>query len=178
MPSSMDNTIHGKTGHGSAGQGNAALSASEARGYELRDANTGAVLGFLAFLAVVLAATLLGTWLVFRFFDYASREPNPGSAFGSVRQVPAGPLLQVNPRQDLLKTYAEEQALLEKYSWEDRKNGTVRLPIDRAMDLLLKKGVPVAAAAAEDKGTPETSAVGGLATEPAGDSANGSRGNQ
>jgi hypothetical protein len=161
-----------------AGQSDAALSASEARGYELRDANTGAVLGFLAFLAVVLAATLFGTWLVFRFFDYASRQPNPGSAFGGVRQVPAGPLLQVNPRQDLLKTYADEQALLENYSWEDRKSGTVRLPIDRAMDLLLKKGVPVAPAAAEDKGTPESSAVGGPASEPAGDGANGSEGNQ
>jgi hypothetical protein len=178
MPPSMDNTIHGKTGHGAAGHGNAALSASEARGYELRDANTGAVLGFLAFLAVVLAATLLGTWLVFRFFDYASREPNPGSAFGSVRQVPAGPLLQVNPRQDLLKTYAEEQSLLQKYSWEDRKSGTVRLPIDRAMDLLLKKGLPVAPAAAEDTGTPESSPVGGRETEPAGDGTNESRGSQ
>jgi len=178
MPSSMDNVSHGKADHGIAAHGNAALSASEARGYELRDANTGAVLGFLAFLALVLAATLLGTWLVFRFFDYESREPNPGSAFGSVRQVPAGPLLQVNPRQDLLKTYAEEQALLENYSWEDRKNGTVRLPIDRAIDLLLKKGVPVVPAAAEDKSTPQSSAVGGAATEPASDSESGSRGSQ
>jgi hypothetical protein len=50
----------------------------------------------------------------------------------------------VNPRQDLLKFRAEQQQALNSYAWEDRDAGTVRIPIDRAMDLLLKKGIPVA----------------------------------
>ena len=33
--------------------------------------------------------------------------------------------------------------LLNSYGWVDPKAGVVRIPIDRAMDLLLQKGLPV-----------------------------------
>ena len=46
-----------------------------------------------------------------------------------------------------------EDAELHSYGWVDRNAGTVRIPIDRAKDLLLERGLPVkgAAPAAEVK---------------------------
>jgi hypothetical protein len=53
------------------------------------------------------------------------------------------PSLQVNPRVDLAAWRERETAALERYAWIDRSNGIVRLPIERAMDLLLERGLPV-----------------------------------
>jgi len=74
-----------------------------------------------------------------RYYAVVEQQPAPGSSFAGVRQLPVGPELQVNPRQDLLNVYAEQQRQLDNYSWEDRKAGTVRIPISQAMDLLLPK---------------------------------------
>jgi hypothetical protein len=115
----------------------------EARGYETRDANTHGVLGFLAVLFLVINLVLFGSWLLFRHFSVAERPPAPASPFATERQVPPAPDLQVNGREDFQKIYAEQQQELETYSWEDRKAGIVRIPIQRAMDLLLEKGLPV-----------------------------------
>jgi hypothetical protein len=111
--------------------------------YETRDANTKGVLGFLVVLFVVINLILLGTWRLFRHFSVADLPPASASAFANVRQLPSSPELQVHAREEFLKIYAEQQKALSNYAWEDRQAGTVRIPIDRAMDLLLEKGLPV-----------------------------------
>ena len=55
--------------------------------------------------------------------------------------------MQVNPRQDWLRFRAEQEHALKSYSWENREDGTVRVPIERAMEMLLKQGLPVAPSA-------------------------------
>jgi hypothetical protein len=111
--------------------------------YEQRDANTKGVLSFLVVLFVVINLVLLGTWRLFRHFAVADQPPAPPSSFSNTRQLPPEPLLQVEGRQDFQKMYASQQEKLAAYAWEDRSAGTVRIPIDRAMDLLLQKGLPV-----------------------------------
>jgi hypothetical protein len=50
----------------------------------------------------------------------------------------------VNPREDWLKFREEQQKSLEApLAWENQSAGTVRVPIEEAMDLLVKKGLPV-----------------------------------
>jgi hypothetical protein len=49
----------------------------------------------------------------------------------------------VNPREDWLKFREEQEKSLETLAWENRSAGTVRVPIEEAMDLLVKKGVAV-----------------------------------
>jgi hypothetical protein len=49
----------------------------------------------------------------------------------------------VNPREDWLKYRDEQEKSLETYEWVNRSAGTVRIPIEKAMELLVKKGVPV-----------------------------------
>ena len=40
-----------------------------------------------------------------------------------------------------------EDLLLDNYSWVDRSQGKVRIPIERAMELMPQRGLPVAPAA-------------------------------
>jgi hypothetical protein len=85
---------------------------------------------------------------MFKYFSAAQASRVPASPFARARQLPAGPQLQVNPRQDLLRFRAEQEHALESYSWENRGDRTVRVPIERAMELLLQRGLPVASSAA------------------------------
>jgi hypothetical protein len=84
---------------------------------------------------------------MFKYFSASQASRAPASQFSEVRQLPTGPRLQVNPRQDFLKFKAEQEHALESYSWENREEGTVRVPIERAMEMLLKQGLPVAPSA-------------------------------
>ena len=132
MPSSMDKS------HGAP---------AASPGYETRDANVRGVFGFLVVLSLVLVFTALLCWGLFNYFSAGQINRAPASPFAGTRQLPAGPQLQVNPRQDWLRFRAEQEHSLESYSWEDRDAGIVRVPIERAMELLLQKGLPVAPSA-------------------------------
>lgn len=116
---------------------------SEQAGYELRDANPRAILGFLAalFLALLVISGLMWGW--FHYLQATVKLPAPTSPFSNVRQIPPGPQLQVNAREDLRKSNAQQQQELENYAWDNRQAGTVRVPIERAMELLLQRGLPV-----------------------------------
>jgi hypothetical protein len=56
-----------------------------------------------------------------------------------------GPLLQpMNEAAiDLKKLHAHENELLTKYEWIDKQAGTVRIPIDQAIEKALARGYPV-----------------------------------
>ena len=113
-------------------------------GYETSDANVRGVFGFLVVLSLVLVFTAILSWGLFKYYSASQADRAPASPFAGTRQLPAGPQLQVNPRQDWLSFRAEQEHTLESYSWESRDDGTVRVPIERAMELLLQKGLPVA----------------------------------
>jgi hypothetical protein len=46
--------------------------------------------------------------------------------------------------QEITDIHAKEDLLLENYSWVDQGKGTVRIPIERAMELIAERGLPVA----------------------------------
>jgi hypothetical protein len=52
------------------------------------------------------------------------------------------PRLEVKPGASLAEFRAAEDADLHSYGWIDRNAGTVRIPIDRAMQLILERGLP------------------------------------
>jgi hypothetical protein len=56
-------------------------------------------------------------------------------------QTPLEPPLQVAPRQELHQLRAREDAALSSYGWIDREAGRVRIPVDRAMELLTQRGL-------------------------------------
>ena len=49
--------------------------------------------------------------------------------------------------QDVANLHQREDLLLDHYSWVDRPQGRVRIPIERAMELIAQRGLPVAPAA-------------------------------
>jgi hypothetical protein len=113
-------------------------------GYETRDANTTGVLTFLAVLGTVIVVVAVFCYSLFRY--YSAHAQNPAateSPFADTRQVPPGPQLQVYPREDWLKFREEQQKSLETLDWQNRSAGIARVPVEEAMDLLVKKGVPV-----------------------------------
>ena len=53
------------------------------------------------------------------------------------------PQLEIDERNQLDKIRNDEAQTLSTYDWVDQKAGTVRIPIDRAMDLIAQRGLPV-----------------------------------
>jgi hypothetical protein len=117
-------------------------------GYEKSDASPRGLLYFALVMASILAATFLSLILVFKYFQKAQ---NPGSVvaapFAATQPLPPPPRIQPNPGIDMQGYYQSQQNILGTYGWIDRQSGVVRLPIDRAMDLLLQRGLPTRAAA-------------------------------
>ncbi len=62
---------------------------------------------------------------------------------------PAGPKLLTNEPQWLNEYRARQLTAATTYGWVDKDGGVVRLPIERAKQLLLERGLPVTAAPAE-----------------------------
>ena len=52
------------------------------------------------------------------------------------------PQLETNERTELNKIRNREEDILSTYDYVDQNAGTVRIPIDRAMDLLAQRGLP------------------------------------
>lgn len=99
------------------------------------------------FIVVSLVVLLVGTFLVallvvgiFRFFshEYQTQE----MAKESQQQIPPQPRIEVEPYKQLIDVHAREDHVLSSYAWVDKSQGTVRIPIDQAIDELAKKGLP------------------------------------
>jgi hypothetical protein len=55
------------------------------------------------------------------------------------------PRLQMDDgNQDIADLHGREDLLLDNYTWVDQSKGSVRIPIERAMELLAQHGLPVA----------------------------------
>jgi hypothetical protein len=75
-------------------------------------------------------------------------ESNPAMQQQQLKQLtqtfPTPRLQGDDGNQDTADLHAREDLLLDNYSWVDRSKGTVRIPIDRAMELIAQRGLPVA----------------------------------
>jgi len=115
--------------------------------HELSDAWPGWIFGIIVFLAVCgFAIHLILAGAVHGLYALPTR-PDNWQPVAQVRPpatlAPAIPRLQISPAQDLSSFRAREETELNTYGWINRTAGVVRLPIRRAMDLLLERGVPV-----------------------------------
>jgi hypothetical protein len=113
------------------------------RGHEERDVQLRPLLISGMSLALLTGLSLLAMWLLFDYFAArrARLEVAPSPVF-EARQLPPEPRLQVSPQHDLHQMRAAETALLHSYGWVDRQAGIVRIPIERAIELLAERGLP------------------------------------
>lgn len=85
---------------------------------------------------VVAAALMLGLYDVFAAREARLSPPaNPLAAAAGPR-LPPEPRLQVQPIKDLRELREAERMILDTYGWVDKSAGVVRIPIQRAIDLL------------------------------------------
>jgi hypothetical protein len=94
-------------------------------------------------LFVSLVVVLLAAAKLFRYFASVQSLGPPASPFANARVLPPTPRLQAEPRLDLQGFRQAQQELLNSYGWVDKNAGVVRIPVARAMDLLLQQGLPV-----------------------------------
>jgi len=173
---------HDKHGHDENG-GHEPEKVDTSLGYEASDVG---VTGIVVFVVALTIFVVVGGVLCYGIGKvinaHLNKEDGPNSKWTKtvdVRQLgnlPSNPELQdkmaeitqsfPTPRvqfddgnQDVADLHAREDLLLSNYTWVDQSKGTVRIPIDRAMELIAQRGLPVAQPAQTQ--TPQTQLMTG-----------------
>lgn len=130
-------------------------------GHEPTDVDLSGAPKILIYSVLFMVITFAAMWLMFRFFINLEQAKDPprspvvssstprSSQMGSLpgERTPAGPQLQTDEPLDLRTFRRAEDALLHNYGWIDKEKGIVRLPVERAIDLLAERGLPAPARA-------------------------------
>jgi hypothetical protein len=100
------------------------------------------VLNFAVVMVIVSIATFLTVKIIEHAFDTSwSRSEAPVSPLAQA-QMPPAPLLEVSPGQARIDLRAKEQAVINSYRWVDEKGGVVGIPVEEAIKLLARRGLP------------------------------------
>jgi hypothetical protein len=95
----------------------------------------------MVFLVIVFC---FGLWGLFDYMAHRAAEIEGPPLRANVKlPSPPQPALQKAPAADYQTFLAEEQRQMEQYGWVDPDKGIVRIPVARAMELTLQKGLPV-----------------------------------
>jgi len=114
-----------------------------AEGHEHKEVNARAIYKFLFglfVLAVVLHLALWGMFVLFKA-DQEKQDPQINPLAKGQSQAPPAPRLQVYPILDLQAFRRSEQELMTTYGWVDKQHGIVRIPVDQAMKIILRKNL-------------------------------------
>jgi hypothetical protein len=130
----MSHSAHGES-HGPSAE-------SLAAGHELSDARAR---------PLVIAGVVLFALIIVSFALTAALVVVAGSGVGDTsnvidpaqaqEQLPPAPRLEQNPRVDGDRIISQATERLESYGWVDKRAGTAHIPIERAIELVLEKGV-------------------------------------
>lgn len=120
-----------------------AFAESVERGYEVRDWDIRVIIAFGVVMLVAAIVIHVGIWWLLEGFAGRSLPLNLQipPALITPREAP-GPGVAPVPREELEAVREAELDVLTTYGWVDRDEGVVRIPIDRAMELLVERGVP------------------------------------
>jgi hypothetical protein len=89
---------------------------------------------------VALAFIFAGIWIVYRYLRTTDQQRDVRRTFVETKPpVPPEPRLQVDPQADLQEYLQKQKETLTSYGWISRPEGTVRIPIDRAMQLVVER---------------------------------------
>jgi hypothetical protein len=112
-----------------------------------REVNTRGALIFAFWLAagtIVVAVAMYGLFRAMQKKEDAADQPLAPAVAASLQRTPPEPRLEAMPLVPRQKLRAEEDAVLTSYAWVDKPRGFVRIPVDRAMELLVERGLPPA----------------------------------
>jgi hypothetical protein len=109
--------------------------------------------GIVVFVVILVATTIVCELIVvgmYKMMDAKSRTTGVARApmAAPAGTLPPGPNLLLDEPANLQQFRSKELTDLTTYGWLDKNAGSVRLPIDRAKELLLERGLPVRGAEA------------------------------
>jgi hypothetical protein len=124
--------------------------------FERQDLSPRAVFAFLIGLAIagaLISVILFGAYKFLNGYEARNQpEQNPMSNKGTnvdtrkitpedVNRFPQ-PRLETNERTEINSFRWKEEQTLSTYGWVDQKAGVVHIPIDRAMEMIVERGLP------------------------------------
>ena len=130
-------------------------------GFERQDLSSHSVFVFLAGLAVMLVLVGFLVAGIYHYLDAQQRAHQPvqnpllPAASADTRSLNYGkteeqikttfpePRLESTERTEINDFRMREELTMNSYGWVDEKAGTVRIPIERAMQLVAERGLPV-----------------------------------
>ncbi|MFZ0292277.1 MAG: hypothetical protein WAL52_01645 [Candidatus Sulfotelmatobacter sp.] len=129
----------------------------ERESYEHQDLSAAGIFYFLLTLVVVTVLCMFGLKGFYAFLDHRERatqsavNPLVKNVPEDTRHITRGypqtsfpsPRLEEDERGQLNGIRLQQDDELYSYGWVDEKAGTVHIPIERAMDLLAQRGLPV-----------------------------------
>ena len=137
-------------------------------GYEQSDVKATGILVFLISLGIFVGVCGIVTWGMGKLINaHLNHEDGPNSKWTKTAEIrdlgnlPSSPDMQnkvaeitktfPTPRvqtddgnQDVADLHQREDLLLDNYTWADQSQGKIRIPIERAMQIIAQKGLPVA----------------------------------
>jgi hypothetical protein len=145
------------------------MPSSVKEGYEVTDVSVQGILVFLVGLFISVGVFFVVCYafgiLINHGIEKSDGPPNQWNQFnfpvGKTRHMESNPAMEQKQLQQLTQTFptprlqgddgnqdtadlhVREDLLLDNYSWVDRSKGTIRIPIDRAMELIAQRGLPV-----------------------------------
>jgi hypothetical protein len=114
--------------------------------YEHTDIDPNVGYKFALWLAVAMFISFGIVYGTFWFFEGQERRANAAAskyplAAGQHKEPPA-PNLQKQPFKDVYMLRQAENEKLTSYGWVDKDGGVTRIPVDRAMEVMLQRGFP------------------------------------
>jgi hypothetical protein len=119
--------------------------------HETSDISVRAVIWFVVVMFATVGVMHVTTLGFFKLFDHMERandpyvsplSPSPASVATPSVSFPE-PRLQTTPWEDLKNLRADETGYLNSYGWVDQKAGEAHIPIDKAKEMLLQRGIAV-----------------------------------
>ncbi len=131
-------------------------------GYEPRDIDLMMIVRATIFLFGFFGVTALVTvWVFWLFVNQDVKSESGAPKIARKMPPPDYPMLQErpiwgDPHMDIQKFRMEEDERVNTPAWRDKQKGIVRIPVDRAIDIVLEKGLPARPAPGVSSGTPGT----------------------
>ena len=121
-------------------------------------------------LFVLTVISMFAMWWMFEALlasELASDPEPPPLLEARTQGEPPGPRLQASPERDMEQWQAHQNAIRTSDAWQDREAGVARIPVGRAVELLVEEGLDSGMSALAVSPPSETAGATGSVGNPA-----------